>query len=76
MILEFPLLWIKTYIIDQGCPTGAQWFRILKNRTKREKNEKFISIAKIINLKTSGFRFLSRNLFAPLDVFLEVINCL
>ena len=43
---------------------------------QKGKNEKFISITKIINLKNLGFRFLSLNLFVPLDVFLEVINCL
>ena len=24
-------------VVDQGPATGAQWFRMLKNRTKREK---------------------------------------
>ena len=46
-----------------------------KKSDKKGKNEKFTSITKIINLRTSGFRFLSPNLFVPLDVFLEVINC-
>ena len=32
------------------------------------------SITKIINLITPGFRFLSPNLFMPLDAFFEVIN--
>ena len=41
---------------------------------KKGKNEKFTSITKIINLRTSGFRFLSPNLFMPLDIFFEVIN--
>ena len=47
----------------------------VKKSDKKGKNEKFTSITKIINLRTSGFRFLSPNLFMPLDIFFEVINC-
>ena len=46
-----------------------------KKSDKKGKNEKFTSITKMINLRTSGFRFLSPNLFMPLDIFFEVINC-
>ena len=55
---------------------APQWFRMLKNRTKREKMKRLTSITKIFNLRTSGFRYLSLNLFEPLDVFFEVINWL
>ena len=56
----------------QSAHSGSECLKI----GQKGKNEEFTSIAKIINLATSGFRFLSPNLFVPLDVFLELINWL
>ena len=64
--------------LEQGCRahrTPGAHNLIAKNRTKNEKIEKFTRIAKVINLKTLEFIFLSPNLFMPLDVFFREINC-
>ena len=53
-----------------GSKASAQWGKISKNQTKREKMKSLLEYQKRLN-KTSGFIYLSPNLFMWLGVFLR-----